>query len=82
MSDDVDRGGSRYEWRSKLMLAQREETAARRDRRRGRDMGGWYFLGFVGSLWYYVSHGPVLTGIGKAILWPSFLVYHLLTLKG
>jgi hypothetical protein len=46
-------------------------------------MGGAYFLGFLGSFVYYLhTHSGtfwlVLIAFGKAIVWPAFLVYHLL----
>jgi hypothetical protein len=48
--------------------------------------GGIWFLGFIGSLVYYLhTHSGtlwlVLLAIMKAVVWPAFLVYHLLTLK-
>ena len=43
-----------------------------------------YFLGMVGAAVYYlnIAHGfgAVVTSILKAIVWPAFLVYHLLGL--
>lgn len=43
-----------------------------------------YFLGFIGSAVYYVhianGFGSDVVGILKAIVWPAFLVYHLLAL--
>jgi hypothetical protein len=45
--------------------------------------GAVYGLGFIGALVYYLgqggSLGTLLLGILKAIVWPAFLVYHLLT---
>lgn len=48
-------------------------------------MGRAYFLGFLGSTVYYLhthsgSFWLVLVAFGKAIVWPAFLVYHLLSL--
>jgi len=45
--------------------------------------GGLWFLGFVGTLVYYlhVHSGTfwlVILAFIKAILWPAFVVYHLL----
>lgn len=41
-----------------------------------------YGLGFVGALVFYFQHATTLTayviGLGKAILWPAFMVYSLL----
>jgi hypothetical protein len=46
-------------------------------------VGGFWFLGFIGTLFYYErfhasSFGLVLIGILKAIVWPAILIYHLL----
>ena len=48
--------------------------------------GGIWFLGFIGALVYYIhTHSGtfwlVLLAIMKSMVWPAFLVYHLLTLK-
>jgi len=50
--------------------------------RKGGGSGVW-FLGFIGALVYYlhVHSGTfwlVILAILKAIVWPAFLVYHLL----
>ncbi|MGY1497415.1 hypothetical protein ACW4TU_12595 [Streptomyces sp. QTS52] len=41
-----------------------------------------YGLGFIGALVYYCgqahSFWPVITGIGKSLVWPAFLVYQVL----
>lgn len=42
-----------------------------------------WFLGFVGALVYYLhvhsgTFALVILGILKALVWPAFLVYHLL----
>jgi len=46
--------------------------------------GGTYFLGMIGAAVYYlhVSYGfwPSITALLKALVWPAFLVYHLLGL--
>ena len=40
---------------------------------------GFYFLGFVGSAIYFVSHASGfwdgVLGLLKAVVWPAFLVY-------
>jgi hypothetical protein len=46
-------------------------------------MGGLWFLGFIGAVVYYlhVHSGTfwlVILAFLKAIVWPAFLVYHLL----
>jgi len=48
--------------------------------------GGIWFLGFIGALVYYIhTHSGtfwlVLVAIMKSIVWPAFLVYHVLALK-
>lgn len=44
--------------------------------------GGFYCLGFIGALVYYmqaaVGFGAVVTGILKSFIWPATLVYKLL----
>lgn len=44
--------------------------------------GAFYGLGFVGALVYFMQNADsfkeVLFGIGKAILWPAFLIYKVL----
>ena len=41
-----------------------------------------YGLGLIGALVYYIQHAHsfwmVLVGIVKALIWPAFVVYHLL----
>ncbi len=48
--------------------------------------GCFYFLGFLGALVYYLSTATSFTagviGFLKAIVWPAFLVFELLTLVG
>lgn len=48
--------------------------------------GGVYGLAFIGALVYFLQHAGSfwlgVVGIGKALVWPAILVYHLLgTLK-
>ena len=45
--------------------------------------GGIWFLGFIGTLVYFLhfhsgSFGLVLLAIIKAIFWPAFLLYYVL----
>jgi hypothetical protein len=44
------------------------------------------FIAFVGALVYFSQHahnfGEALLSIGKAIVWPGFVVYHVLQLIG
>lgn len=45
---------------------------------------GAYFLGMIGAAVYYlhttVGFWPSVVGLLKALVWPAFLVYHLLGL--
>ncbi|RJQ31854.1 MAG: hypothetical protein C4562_05285 [Actinobacteria bacterium] len=44
--------------------------------------GSVYGLGFIGALVYFISHATSfwigVLGFLKSIVWPAFLVYHLL----
>ncbi len=44
--------------------------------------GAVWFLGFIGSLVYFMqqadSFGTVIVGILKALVWPALLIYNLL----
>ena len=49
--------------------------------------GGIWFLGFIGALVYYLHFHSgtfwlVVLAFMKAIVWPAFVVYHVLLLKG
>ncbi|HZU79622.1 MAG TPA: hypothetical protein VE991_06870 [Acidimicrobiales bacterium] len=49
-------------------------------------LGGIWFLGFLGALVYYLhTHSGtvwlVLVAFMKAVVWPAFLVYHVLGVK-
>jgi hypothetical protein len=47
-------------------------------------VGGAYFLGIIGAAVYYlhttVGFGSSIVALLKAVVWPAFLVYHLLGL--
>jgi hypothetical protein len=47
-------------------------------------MGGAYFLAMIGAAVYYlhISYGfwPSVVALLKALVWPAFLVFHLLGL--
>ncbi len=48
--------------------------------------GGVWFLGFIGALCYYLhTHSGtfwlVLVAFMKAVVWPAFVVYHVLALR-
>jgi len=51
--------------------------------RGGSASSGFYGLGFIGALVFYLQQATSiwtgLIGIGKAIVWPAFLVYDLLS---
>ena len=48
--------------------------------------GGFYFVGMVGALVYYISTATGfwdgVWGVIKALFWPAFLVYSLLKYLG
>jgi len=48
--------------------------------------GAIYGLSVIGALFYFLSNasgfGMVMVGIGKAIFWPAFLMFKLLTYLG
>ncbi|MBR10474.1 MAG: hypothetical protein CMP48_22670 [Rickettsiales bacterium] len=49
--------------------------------------GGFlYFTGFIGATIFYISHSigfwSGVVGFLKALVWPAFLVYHLLESAG
>jgi len=49
-------------------------------------VGGIWILGFIGALCYYLhTHSGtfwlVLLAFMKSVVWPAFVVYHVLTLK-
>lgn len=43
---------------------------------------GVYGLGFIGAAIYFIQHATTfwmgVVGVGKAIVWPAFLIYKLL----
>ena len=49
--------------------------------------GGIWFLGFIGALVYYLHFHSgtfwlVVLAFLKSVVWPAFVVYHVLVLKG
>ncbi len=50
----------------------------------GKPAGPIYGLGFIGAVVYYIQQADTFwvgfLGVLKAIVWPAFLVYHLLGL--
>jgi hypothetical protein len=63
-----------------------DQNARRRVRRGGGGTGGAvYALGLIGALVYYIQHAVgfwgVVLAILKGLVWPAFLVYHLLRLS-
>ena len=74
-----------------MTTAEPRDPADRVSARRGRvshTSGGnaVYGLGLIGALVYYIGHAhgfwPVILGILKSLVWPAFLVYHLLKFLG
>lgn len=62
------------------------EIRVKKTKARGGGAGGIWFFGFVGALVYYLhTHSGtvwlVLVAVLKAVLWPAFLVYHVLQLR-
>jgi hypothetical protein len=48
--------------------------------------GGIWFLGFIGALVYYIHYHSgtfwlVVLAFLKSVVWPAFVVYHVLQLK-
>lgn len=45
---------------------------------------GIYGLGFIGAAVYFISHATTfwlgVVGVGKALVWPAFLIYKMLEL--
>jgi hypothetical protein len=64
-----------------------DQNARRRVRRGGGGGtgGAVYALGLIGALVYYIQHAVgfwgVVLAILKGLVWPAFLVYHLLRLS-
>lgn len=48
--------------------------------------GGIYGLAFIGALIYYISHATSflsgVVGFLKALVWPAFLIYELMSYLG
>jgi hypothetical protein len=63
-------------------------TERNRNARAGRGAGGSavYGLGLIGALIYYIQQADGfwlgVLGVLKALVWPAFLVYHLLKFPG
>ena len=54
--------------------------------RNGAAGGGIWFLGFLGALVYYIHYHSgtfwlVVLAFLKSLVWPAFVVYHVLQLK-
>ncbi|MEP7233679.1 MAG: hypothetical protein ABI778_00155 [Ignavibacteriota bacterium] len=58
------------------------KKVSRRRSASGNVSSGTYGLGLIGALVYFIGHatsfGDGALGVLKALLWPAFLVYHLL----
>lgn len=59
-----------------------ETTIIKKYVNKGGGTGFAYFLGMIGAAVYYlqqaVTFGDGVLGLLKALVWPAFLVYHLL----
>lgn len=66
-------------------MTEEGQTGKRASSPRGGAAGGFWFLGFLGALVYYLhTHSGslwlVIVAFLKAIVWPAFVVYHVLAL--
>ena len=66
-------------------MAESASTRTQRAAVRSGGAGGIWFLGFLGALVYYLhTHSGtfwlVLVAFVKSVLWPAFVVYHVLAL--
>ena len=66
---DVDENSGRYKWKYV--------------NKSGGGVGFAYFLGMIGSAVYYLQQSTTfwdgVVALLKALVWPAFLVYHLLS---
>ena len=49
--------------------------------------GGFFFLAYIGAAIYFVSHSDglfwgVILGLLQAMVWPAYVIYHVLVLLG
>jgi hypothetical protein len=70
-------GGDMKEWGKKF------KSDKKNKKKGGGDSGGMlYFVGFVGSVVYWmqaaVGFGAVVTAVLKSMIWPAYIVYKLL----
>ena len=62
-----------------------DKPRARRNTARNGGAGGIWLLGFIGAFCYYLhTHSGtfwlVLVALMKSVVWPAFVVYHVLSL--
>jgi len=61
----------------------KERMAFRHHHHGGGGSGAIYGLGVIGALFYFLQHATtfvsVIIGIGKAVFWPTILMFKLLT---
>jgi len=62
-----------------------DKPRARSNTARNGSAGGIWLLGFIGALCYYLhTHSGtfwlVLVALMKSVVWPAFVVYHVLSL--
>jgi hypothetical protein len=76
-----------------MLRAQRKERTMKEGKvavtkySRSGSAGGLWFMGFLGTLIYFLHYHSgtfllVLVAIVKAIFWPAYLVYYLLSFMG
>ena len=63
-----------------------DKPRARRNATRNGGAGGIWLLGFIGAFCYYLhTHSGtfwlVLVALMKSVVWPAFVVYHILSLS-
>lgn len=67
-------------------MAEKKQAKAKNMSGGNHSWGGAYFLGMIGAAIYYIQQSDTFWGIVlallKALVWPAFLVYHLLKLAG
>jgi hypothetical protein len=62
----------------------KEEKTKNKYRGAGAGCGAVYGLGFIGAVVYYIQNSPTfmdgVIGVLKAMVWPAFLIYRVLSL--
>lgn len=68
-----------------MTVTTEDKPRARRNAARNGGTGGIWLLGFIGAFCYYLhTHSGtfwlVLVALMKSVVWPAFVVYHVLSL--